>query len=339
MRILYIGHYDQGSTSRMRGECLRDLLHPDQFVIANIDVPLKATNRVLRSIGWRLKIGPLIKKINAYLLSVINGNWEYDLIWVDKGVFINPKIIKRLSENSTHIIHYTPDAAFISNRSKLFFKAIRYYSTCVTTKSFESSLYKKNGATNLFLCTQGYQPQIHMPYFKFEEKSGIVFIGLHETDREITLTHLLKKGFKLTLAGKGWKKFVQKNRSMSNFFYLGESLFDEEYAKAISSGLISIGFLSRKIPELHTTRTIEIPACGTALFTERNDETQKIFDETEAIFYNNTEELIDKIEYAFSHTEWVRKISANGHIKITKGGYDYKSILKNVITTKTKIKN
>ena len=37
------------------------------------------------------------------------------------------------------------------------------------------------------------------------------------------------------------------------------------------------GLLAKWVPELHTTRTFEIPACGTALVTERNSETALVF--------------------------------------------------------------
>jgi len=43
------------------------------------------------------------------------------------------------------------------------------------------------------------------------------------------------------------------------------------------------------------TRTFEIPACGTVLATERNEETERFFDDSEALFYDGVDELIARV--------------------------------------------
>lgn len=331
MNVLYIGHYDKGSTSGMRGEYLREILQPQKFKIANIDVPINSTSRILCSLGWRYKIGPFISNINNYILSVINNEWNYDLVWIDKGVFVKPGIIKKLREQSKKIIHFTPDPAFTYHRSSFFYKAIQYYDACVTTKSFEEKAYIEAGTKQLIITTQGFKPELHKSYHSFEDKKGIVFIGHHEMNREKILTALLEKKYHITLAGIGWASFVDKNRNKDNLSYMGNGIFGKAYAKTISGGLLSLGLLSKIIPELHTTRTFEIPACGTALITERNEETQKIFTEAEVLFFSNNQELIDKVEVAFSNVLMLKAVTENGMKKVREGGFDYKTILQNII--------
>ena len=112
LRILYIGHYDVGSTSRMRGEYLKQLLPEHSFFVINTDEPISATPRLLRSLGWRYKKGPLIKNINHHIRKKLNGDYAYELVWIDKGVFIDPDIIYTLKKNSVKLVHFTPDPAF-----------------------------------------------------------------------------------------------------------------------------------------------------------------------------------------------------------------------------------
>src|SRR5689334_11661743 len=157
MKALYVGHYDVGSTSRMRGEYLKQLLPEYEFVTINTDVPINATPKLLRSMGWRYKKGPLIRNINKYILKELNGNFEYDLVWIDKGVFIDPQIVQSLKQESRKLVHFTPDPAFTYHRSNLFYDALSLYDYCVTTKSFEIESYKKYGVKTIF-CTQGYDP-------------------------------------------------------------------------------------------------------------------------------------------------------------------------------------
>lgn len=331
MNILYIGHYNEGSTSRMRGEYIREILNPAKFNVANIDIPLYQENRIFRSIGWRYKVGPLINNINKFINSIIQGNYDYDLVWVDKGVFINPSLIKKLRLHSKKLVHFTPDPAFTYHQSNLFFQALPYYDYVITTKSFEMNLYKKFGAKNIIFCTQGYDNKIHKPYYSYEEKEGIVFIGHYEKDRANMLQSILKKDIPITLAGIGWHSFYLKHQTNNNLKYLGNGIFGEEYARTISKGIIALGFLSKIIPELHTTRTIEIPACNTVLVTERNTETQNIFNEDEVIFFNGINDFAEKIVDFYPQKKLLESISQNGYRKITASNFDYRSIVESLI--------
>ncbi|RYY10673.1 MAG: hypothetical protein EOO04_36510, partial [Chitinophagaceae bacterium] len=78
MKVLYIGHYDVGSTSRMRGEYLKELLPGSVFKAINIDPPLNATPRILRSVGWRYKRGPLISNINNHVKNELKSDYSYE---------------------------------------------------------------------------------------------------------------------------------------------------------------------------------------------------------------------------------------------------------------------
>ncbi|MEQ1665950.1 MAG: hypothetical protein ABL927_11295, partial [Bdellovibrionales bacterium] len=77
----------------MRGEYLKKILRPENFVILNTDIPIQGTSRVFRSLGWRYKIGPLIQHINQYTQKGISQHKHFDLAWIDKGVFIQPEVI------------------------------------------------------------------------------------------------------------------------------------------------------------------------------------------------------------------------------------------------------
>lgn len=331
MKVLYIGHYNLGSTSRMRGEYLQELLPVSSFKIVNIDIPLQATNRLFRSLGWRFKIGPLINNINSFTHEVLNGDYTYDFVWVEKGVFIDPQIVFKLKNKSKILVHFSPDPAFTYHRSKLFFAAIPYYDHIITTKSFEIDYYKASGANNILFCTQGFDKKIHRPYHSFEEKTGLVFIGHFEKNREEILSKVLEQKLPLSLAGIGWKRFYSKHKTNTNLRYFGEGVFGEKYAQLISSGLISIGFLSKIIPELHTTRTFEIPACKTVLATEKNKEIENVFSDEDVLYFKNSDDLVQKITEIYPDRKLLKKISENGFMKVNQHGVEYESILRKLI--------
>jgi len=331
MRILYVGRYEDGSTSKMRGEYLKRLLQPAIFKVVNISIPLENTFPFWRSIGWRYKWGPLIKQISDFVDAEFN-NENYDLIWVDKGLFIKPEIIEKMRKKTPKLIHFTPDPAFLFHQSKLFFNSIKYYDCCVTTKTFEIELYKKAGAQNVIFCTQGFDPEIHTPEYSFEEKEkSIVFIGHAEPERFELISHLIENGISIHLAGIKWEKLIKKYKHKNNFYFHGKGVYKHEYARLISHSAIGLGLMSKWIPEKHTTRTFEIPACGTCLFSEQNEEIDMLFNEDEIVRFKTKEDLLEKIEMLLAKPQLLKSITDAGYKKVYSAGYDYPTIMKTLV--------
>lgn len=329
MNVLYIGEYGYGSTCSMRGEALKKVLENSDFKLVDVSQSLKNHSRLFRSLGWRYQIGPLVNSINNSITNKLDRT--YDLIWVDKGMFITPRTIQIMRKKAGVLLHYTPDMAFYSNHSRFFTHSLPVYDCCVTTKRAELDLYRKFGAKNIVFTTQGFDNDIHRSYHTFEQKSGIVFIGLHEPFREKIIEALLDASLPVKLGGVNWGKVVKRHKNNLNLEFLGESLFAESYARAISGACVGLGLLSKRFNELHTTRTFEIPACGTALATERNQETEKFYIEQEAIFFNDIEEAIDEIKQKLYNKFELEKITNLGTLKVRSGGYDYQSIVSNIL--------
>ena len=61
------------STSRMRGEILKNLYPQANYHVINTSIPFDGANRLLRSLCFRYKIGPLIDKINKYILKEVTN--------------------------------------------------------------------------------------------------------------------------------------------------------------------------------------------------------------------------------------------------------------------------
>jgi spore maturation protein CgeB len=327
--VLYIGQFTAGTTSRMRAEILEELLDAPIQII-DIHKPFFQANNIFRSLGFRYKKGPLISLVNKFITKQLKP--KYDLIWVDKAIFITPKTTRILRERTTKLVHFTPDTAFFDNYSNYFVKSLTYYDNIITTKSFDLANYLKLiPEEKLILATQGFNKGLHKPMHSFVDKVfGVTFIGLWEPSREKLVENLLENDILVYLAGKKWNAFVSKmnNNSLN---YLGEGLFSDKYVEAISKTNFSIGLLSKKFPELHTTRTFEIPACGTALITEKNQETASFFKEDEVIFYENEKQLIEKLKYFKENLDELASITQNGMNKVIEAGFDYHSILSTLL--------
>lgn len=332
MKVLYIGQYTDGTTSKMRANQIKYILNSELFDVIDTHIPFHRTSKFIRSFGFRFKKGPLVWSINSFIRKTIK-NVQYDLTWVDKGIFLDIKTLKLLRSQTQKLVHFTPDMAFLENKSKYFNESINHYDYVISTKIAEKQRYLNKIPDQKYLyVTQGFSKKIHKPIKSFHEKEAFVsFIGLAEPSRFEIIEFLLQNEIPVKLAGKGWDSFVKKHKENSLFTFLGESLINEEYAMLLSSSLFSLGLLSKRFLEFHTTRTFEIPACGTALLTEFNDEIGTFFNENEVIYYNSKEELVNKIKYFMESPIELQKITENGYNRVWKCGYDYESILKGLL--------
>lgn len=326
--FLYIGQYSEGTTSRMRANQLVALLKPNNAEIIDTHVPFLKTNKLIRSFGFRYKLGPLIKTVNDYIQQNLKSEY-YDLIWVDKGVYIKPNVLAELKRKAGKIIHYTPDMAFYENNSRYFEETMKDYDYCITTKTAEIKEYlKRIPESKLLITTQGFSKDIHKPFHQFKDKDdAVVFIGLAEPHRFRILEKLLQAGINIKLVGKKWESFLEQHKHCEHLTFLGNSIYDEEYGKLISSSKFSVGLLSKRFLEFHTTRTLEIPACGTALLTEKNQEIASYYNDNEVIFYKDPDDLVKKIKYYLNHSDELEKLINRGKHKVYSNGYDYESIL------------
>jgi spore maturation protein CgeB len=101
-------------------------------------------------------------------------------------------------------------------------------------------------------------------------------------------------------------------------------VYGDDYARALTGARIGIGFLRRSWPDQHTTRTFEIPACGSLLLADRTDEHREFFEEgKEAEFFGTEEELVDKAEY-YSRKDADRlRLAGAGYQRCIRGKYSY----------------
>lgn len=332
-KALYIGQCEFGSTSRMRFEILQSVMNLE-FELIDLTPIIMSTPKLYRSIGWRFKLGPLISKINSRIIEhIATVSKSYDVIWIDKGVFIELKTLIALRKKCIKLVHYTPDPAFLYHNSRFFLKSLRHYDHCITTKSFEIQLYKKYGCKDLIYITQGFDKNTHFPQINFSEKKyDVCFIGHFEKERADLVQMLLDNEIEVLLAGIKWGQFVKKNKN-KKLIYFGNNVAGADYSRLISESYIALGLLSKWIPEKHTTRTFEIPACKTCLVTELNEEISSFFSNDECLTFSNGLNFLTQIKEILKDKSRLEKISELGYQRVHKDCRDYQSQMSNICQT------
>ena len=335
-RAAYVGILTAGSTSRMRAEWLKKLTPDCEWTWVDTDPPMVESARLWRSLAFRFHQGKAVDRINDTVVRGI-GSEPFDLIWVDKAVFLREETVKSLRGLARNLVHYTPDTAFGINASRNFEAGLPLFDAVVTTKSFDVTDYAMRiPSERIRVISQGYDPTVHFPRNDDASRGrSIAFVGLAEPDREQCLSLLLDAGIEVRLAGRGWSSFVRKNKSNAHLEFVGEEVFGAAYAEMLSQSWVGLGLLSKRFGELHTTRTFEIPACGAVLATERTSETAEFFSDSEAIFFSDYSELAARLTGLFAEqgTDNLARIANAGRQRVLGDGRDYPTMLGNVLAS------
>jgi hypothetical protein len=124
-----------------------------------------------------------------------------------------------------------------------------------------------------------------------EYRSEVAFIGtwMRGERRDEFLLRLIDLGVPVSIWGSRWQKSAYWQRLAPHV--RGEWLAGDPYRWGIRGAKINLGFLSKGNRDLHTRRSVEIPAIGGLLCAERTSEHSAMYrDGTEAVFWDNPEE-------------------------------------------------
>lgn len=316
MNILYLGHGGANSRDRIEGlqhlghQVVSEPLYPNARGIADICARKWAVHR---------KSGPWIRRLNQRLIDRGYCWRNFDLIWLDKALYVESETVQEIKSGSAcPVVQYTPDVALSiagTQRSEIFVHAISSYDAIVTTKDFEVGEYRRYGAKSVLLTEQ---PVNHLRFFPrpdldVDMLSEVGFIGHFERHYANTVRYLSRARVPLDVRGPGWEKAVRILDPRNRKFNRGGAVRGEEYPQRISGMKIGLGLLTRLGPEVVTTRSLEIPACGTFMLAERTDKHQELFEEgIHAEFFASREELVEKARFYLANEVKRNSIAARG---------------------------
>jgi hypothetical protein len=143
--------------------------------------------------------------------------------------------------------------------------------------------------------------------------SDVCFIGTWDPEREYFLSYIHEQLPSITLAiwGNHWKKNISNNSNLIGCLR-GDAIYHDKIIKAFRNSKIILNFIRKQNIDAHNMRTLEVPACGIFLLTQRTkDQAEKLFKEGESIeCFSTPQELKEKIVFYLAHDN-KRDIIAN----------------------------
>ena len=301
--ILCIGETWFGSDARAAFAALRRAGHSIHVIDESHFVPTEWTSfgaRLLRKSFRQLMVNELTRHV-VEMMNLL----EPEVLFVFKGNYVSPHILRAARLRRVLSVNYYPDVSFFTHGRQLPL-ALPLYDHVFNAKTFGVSDMRAHGVRSVSFLAPGFDPELHRPVQLTSAERArlgcdVSFIGTWSPTKEALLAALSEAmpSMKLRIWGNQWDK--RRTRSLDRAV-AGCGIHGEAYARAISASSICLGLLSEartgsSSGDLITARTFQIPACGTFLLHERNDEVAQYFAEgREAEFFDGVEELVAKIK-------------------------------------------
>lgn len=322
----------------MRLEALKTL----GFDVIELDTdPLpieKSKKRIIPRISHKMGFPLDLTGVNQQTMELVH-RYEIDLVWVDKGILLKASTLKRIKQIRPKCIlsHYNPDdpwGLYGKSGWRFFLRAIPFYDIHFVLTAAHIENYRSQGAQNVYRAFRGFCPDVHRPITLDEKERAylggqIGFIGSFEEPRWSQLFSLAERGYPVRIWGGGWTS--QKNQ-LGKMRIENQDIFGELYVRAINSFDINLNFVRHSNRDEHNSRSMEIPACGGFLLSERTDELQDLFEEgKEAEYFGSSDELVDKVNFYLKNEKTRVKIAKGGRERCLRSGYDYPSRMKSLV--------
>ena len=334
-RILFVAPLFEGGTALQRFRTLQrqghEVLPIDVLPRPWLGVALTLPYRAFQRLG-----GPHdLAGANRQLLAVDAG-FEPHLVWVEKGLTVEAATVRALRERwpQAVMLNYSGDDMFNPrNQSRQWHACLPLYDVFVTTKHHNLDELREAGARLVLHVDKAFDPLVHRPVPVTPDLRGrfggdVGFVGWPEAARTASMLHLARHGVPVRI----WGPWPRPLRSHPNLRVEGRPLWSDDYASALSAFRINLCFLRKANRDRHTTRSVEIPACGGFMLAERTAEHLALFEEdVEAVYFSDDDELLDKVRWYLAHEPERARIAEAGRRRCWAGGYTYERRLEGIL--------
>jgi len=337
MKILFIGN--NFGTTLHRYQALKRLGH-DVFLMD----PYKymPTNWLVGK--WVHETGAwgLAAWVKRNVLGAIR-RMQFNLVLVEGGYVISPELVKEIKKMFGYVVNFNQDDPFSQaewRKWRLYRESIPEYDLIVVVREQNVDEVKALGAKNILHVFRTADEVAHKPIRLIPDdikkwSSEVSFTGTWMPERGPFMARLLSRGVPLSIWGDRWHR--AKEWGLLKTVWRGAGIYTKDYIKLLLASKICLGLLSKGNRDLHTTRSIEIPAVGALLCAERTKEHLQIYqDGKEAVFWNDADECADICFELLRSPSKRADIARRGHERCLKNNYFNEPLLKQIISSATK---
>lgn len=332
LSILYLGARD--GTALDRANALRRLGHR----VEHLDLrELLPNTRWVYRITWHAGGHLLAPWVVHALPGVLEGR-RFDLCYIDCGEWVTPRVIALLRRHARKIVNYNIDDP-MSRRDYARFRAYRSslpcYDLCVVVRAENVPEAERLGARAVLRVLRSSDEVSHAPRpvtapDRERWQAEVLFLGTWFPERGPFLVELARRGVPLTIRGANWSKAPEWPTLRA--YWKGGQLQGDEYALALQCARVSLGLLSKGNRDLHTTRSLEIPALGGLLCAERTREHLDLYLEgQEALFWADAEECARVCREILADEPRRRRIALAGQLRSIRNAHHNENVMRAIL--------
>jgi spore maturation protein CgeB len=331
-RILFIGSLNDNSNSYLRYRALCQL----SLDVFGLDIDKFIYNSITKKVDHHFNFGIGTLKLNWKVAQY--DFTKCDLVLIDNRPFLFSIIYLKMKLKNPNLkiailLTDDPGGSYKSGWRLLKSTAMHIDRHFVQRSVNIQELYSW-GANSVNICYRSFDPLLHRKKVEISKTEifDIGFIGTYESSRAESIKFLIDNGIKVQIIGDGWENSIFFDQLKQ--FYMGPSVYGEEYVDYINSMKIALHFLRKGNRDEQDSRTFEIPACGTPMIAEYSDVHGRLFrEDLEVLFFKNNEELLEKVRFFIERPEVAAEFAIRAQHRCIVDGYDHKSRLKYVLTT------
>lgn len=288
---------------------------------------------------WTFRTGALgVSSLVVGNLRRLTGRRTFDVALVDGGELLGPGAVRFLKTVAGRVVNYNLDNPYLDRdgrRWRLVLKALAEYDLIVTPRESSARQAREAGARRVLRVLQSADEVVHRPPEPpVPLRYGVVFVGTWMPERGGFMAELIQRGVPLRIFGPRWSRAPEfpTLSAHAEERWMG----DAPYVEAIASARISLALLSRGNKDLHTTRSLEIPAIGSLLCGERTSEHLAMYREgEEAVFWADAEECAKTCLALLAEPSRIAQMAQAGRQRLIRDGNYNEQVLRRILTAAT----
>jgi len=330
--ILYLG--PRSGTCLDRANALRRLGHRVEHIDLRELLPSTAwVDRWTWHVGGHW-FGSLVERALARQLA----GQHFDVCHIDGGEWVTPSVIALLRQHAGCVINYNiddPTGPRDGPRFEAYRRSLPHYDLVAVVREETAVEARALGARKVLRVYRSADEVSHAPQHLTEQDrltwhSEVLFLGTWFPERGPFLKELIRLGVPLTIRGPHWQKAPEWPALKAH--WAGGAIGGGDYARAIQCARVNLGLLSRENRDLHTTRSLEIPALGGLLCAERTPEHSAMYAEgTEALFWADAEECAAVCQRALADEATRARICKAGQQRLKRNGHYNEQVMRELL--------
>ncbi len=285
--------------------------------------------------------GPGIDRLVARALGRRIGERRFDLAVVDCGDVVGPAGLNAIRRAAPVIVNYNADNPYLDPsperfRWSIFRRALPHYDLAISVRRDGiEAMMAERGVRRADTIWQCADEVVHRrPRLTQEERnrwtSDIVFAGTWMPGRGAFMARLIEQGLSLSIHGPRWERAPEY--WLLHPFIRSGYLDGADYAKTIAGAKIALVLLNGANADLHTTRSAEIPAIGTAMCAPKTSHHRHLYrQDEEAVFFDGPDDCADLCKRLLADGDRRRKIADAGHRRTFVNGTYNEALARRII--------